>query len=110
MNGDGDNNQPVSGRKRPRYRSYIIRAQISGELYEVSDISVTGAYILQAPDWFVQGQGLEFDFVIGHPPDEKVIPVEGRIARINDDGIGVIYRPPGPAWAKVLHKITSHEV
>ncbi len=109
MQDGSKNDRPSSGRKRPRYRSYIIHAQINGEIYEVFDISLTGAYISQAPDWFVQGQGLEFDFLIGNPPEEKVIPVEGRIVRIDQDGMGVIYRPPGPTWAKVLEKITSHE-
>jgi len=99
-----------SRRKRARYRTYIVQAMINGELFEVSDISATGAFILQTPDWFVEGQGLLFDFVIGNPPNEKVLPIEGRVIRVEEDGIAVVYRPPGPAWLKVLQKITSHEV
>lgn len=97
-------------RKRSRYRSYIIRAMVNGEMFEVADISVTGVFITQTPDWFAEGQGILFDFVIGHPPDEKVIPIEGRITRINDNGIGVIYRPPSTNWPSILQKITSREV
>jgi len=83
---------------------------INGEMYEVADISVTGAFIPGTPDWFVQGQGLLFDFVIGNPPDEKIIPIEGRIARIDYEGIGIIYRPPSANWPTILQKISSRQV
>lgn len=97
-------------RKRPRYRSYIIRAMVNGEMFEVSDISVTGAFIPDTPDWFVQGQGILFDLVIGNPPNERTIPIEGRISRVEENGIGIIYRPPSSNWPAILQKITSREV
>ena len=97
-------------RKRPRYRSYIIRAMISGEMFEVADISVTGVFILDTPDWFVKGQGILFDFVIGNPPNEKTVPIEGRVSRIEETGVGLIYRPPSSNWPAILQKITSREI
>jgi len=80
-------------------------------MFEVSDISVTGVFITETPDdWFIEGQGILFDFVIGHPPEEKTIPIEGRVSRVNPDGMGVIYRPPSANWPAILQKITSREV
>jgi len=97
-------------RKRARYRSYILRAMINGEMFDVAGLSVIGVFVLCTADWYVKGQGILFDFVIGNPPDEKTIPSEGRISRVDENGIGVIYQPPGDNWPAILQKISSREV
>jgi len=100
MSADGQ--QP--SRQHDRMRTYTIRVLIAGDIYDITDISVTGFLLTQGPDWMAPGQGVSFHFVVDVNGQDTYIAATGTVVRTEESRLAVQYDAPHPKWDKILAK------
>lgn len=75
-------------RKNPRIDLYVqVRIKHQG-LHKVKDLSLSGLFV-QTPHPAHFNKGDEIELVLQLPEEDKPMRLEGRVARVTSDGIGV---------------------
>ena len=94
---------PADNREVPRFPPSEVRANLSGSVMRIPNISANGLLVTDGmPEWAAPGQGVVFDLNLPGNDRMKSTTAQGRITRIDEDGVAVRYTSWEPNWERIM--------